>query len=55
MSRLNAAVIGLGVGERHIKGYLSDERCVIKKLCDFDQEKINEVAKNIKNLNLQRP
>ena len=45
MSRLNAAVIGLGVGERHITGYLSDERCVIKKLCDFDQEKINQVAK----------
>ena len=45
IKKLNVAIIGLGVGERHIVGYLSDERCVIKKLCDFNQDKINEVAK----------
>lgn len=45
LKKLNVAIIGLGVGERHLVGYISDKRCSVKKLCDFNQDKIKEVAK----------
>lgn len=45
IKKLNVAIIGLGVGERHIAGYRSEERCMIKKLCDFNEEKINQISK----------
>ena len=45
LKKLNAAIIGLGVGERHIDGYQSDERCTVTKLCDIDEKKLNEVGK----------
>lgn len=45
MKKLNAGVIGLGVGERHIAGYLSDDRCNVVKICDTNEKKLNEVAK----------
>ena len=45
IKKLNAGIIGLGVGERHITGYKSDQRCDIKKLCDFDREKISVLSK----------
>lgn len=45
LKKLNAGIIGLGVGERHIDGYHSDERCVVIKICDIDEKKLNEVAK----------
>jgi len=41
---LNAAVIGLGVGERHIQGYLSDSRCHVMALSDIDPEKLKDVS-----------
>ena len=37
MKRLRAAVIGLGVGERHAAGYESHPRCTVTALCDFDE------------------
>lgn len=41
---LNAAVIGLGVGERHIAGYEAEPRCRVVALCDTDPDKLAEVA-----------
>ena len=35
-NELNAAIIGLGVGERHISAYELDKRCKVTKLCDFN-------------------
>jgi len=43
-SRLKAAVIGLGVGERHIAGYESDPRCQVVTLCDIDAQRLAEVG-----------
>ena len=40
---LNAAVIGLGVGEQHIYGYQKHKKCIVKKICDFDNKKLIEV------------
>ena len=41
---LRAAIIGLGVGERHISGYEADSRCRVVALCDIDSVKLAEVA-----------
>jgi predicted dehydrogenase len=41
---LNAAIIGLGVGERHIEGYEADPRCRVTTLCDIDPQKLQEVS-----------
>jgi predicted dehydrogenase len=35
--KLNVGIIGLGVGESHIDGYLKHESCRIITLCDFDE------------------
>ena len=43
-SSLNAAVIGLGIGERHIIGYESDPRCKVVKICDINNSKLIEVG-----------
>ena len=39
-----AAVIGLGVGERHIAGFEQDHRCRVVALCDIDVEKLRSVG-----------
>lgn len=44
MSRLKAGVIGLGVGEQHIAAYEKHPACETVAICDFDQEKLNEVS-----------
>jgi predicted dehydrogenase len=41
---LRAAVIGLGVGERHVAGYEADSRCRVVALCDTDETKLCEVG-----------
>jgi predicted dehydrogenase len=41
---LKAAIIGLGVGERHIVGYESDPRCEVVALCDIDEERLQAVG-----------
>jgi predicted dehydrogenase len=41
---LRAAVIGLGVGERHIAGYEADPRCRVTTLCDIDADKLAAVG-----------
>jgi predicted dehydrogenase len=41
---LRAAIIGLGVGERHVAGYEADPRCRVVALCDTDPSKLAEVG-----------
>lgn len=41
---LKVGVIGLGVGEKHIEGYASDNRCRVVALSDFDGNKLTEVG-----------
>ena len=41
---MHAAVIGLGVGERHIAGYETDPRCRVVALCDIDPAKLADVG-----------
>lgn len=47
MSRtaLRAAVIGLGVGERHLATYEEYARCSVVALCDLDERRLEEVAR----------
>ncbi len=39
MKKLKAGIIGLGVGEKHIDGYLSHPACEVVALCDFNIDK----------------
>lgn len=39
MTKLRAAIIGLGVGETHIAGYRRHPECRVVSLCDFDEAK----------------
>jgi predicted dehydrogenase len=41
---LKAAVIGLGVGEKHISGFMSDPRCSVEMICDIDSDKLSAVG-----------
>jgi predicted dehydrogenase len=43
-SQLGVGVIGLGVGERHIGGYLKTGHCRVVALCDIDDTKLREVG-----------
>lgn len=41
---LKAAVVGLGVGEKHILGFESDPRCSVTMICDINRKILNEVG-----------
>ncbi|HZP68483.1 MAG TPA: Gfo/Idh/MocA family oxidoreductase [Pseudolabrys sp.] len=41
---LRAAIIGLGVGEKHIAGYEADPRCRVVALSDIDADKLRSVG-----------
>lgn len=41
---LNAAIIGLGVGEKHIEGYNAHSSCHVTDICDLSQAKLSEVS-----------
>ena len=49
---LKAAVIGLGVGERHISSYQSDPRCQVVALCDINEQRLHEVGAKYPNCRL---
>lgn len=40
---LNVAVIGMGVGEKHALAYDNHKETELKKICDFNKEKLKEV------------
>ena len=42
--RLRAAVIGLGVGAKHIAGYRSHPNCDVVAVCDFAPERLEQAA-----------
>ena len=44
MKEIHAGIIGLGVGEQHLLGFLKNKNCKVKLICDFDQKKLNEVS-----------
>ncbi len=45
LPQIKAAVIGLGVGERHIVSYESDPRCEVVTLCDINSARLDEVGR----------
>ena len=45
MSNLNVGVIGLGVGEQHIIGFLKSNNVKSVSIFDKDKKKINEIQK----------
>jgi len=45
MEKLNAGVIGLGVGEQHIIGYDTHPKSKVTMVCDFSKKKIEEYQK----------
>ena len=40
MKRLRAGIIGLGVGEQHVKAYLRNPHCNVVAICDFSEAKL---------------
>ena len=43
--RIRAAVIGLGVGEQHLRAYIDHPNCEVVWAADFDEAKLNEMSK----------
>ena len=44
MKEINVGIIGLGVGEQHLIGFIKNPNCKVELICDFDQKKLNEVS-----------
>lgn len=44
-NKIKVGVIGLGVGQRHIEGYLEHRDCEVKAICDFQKDKLNYVSR----------
>tara|TARA_B100000315_G_scaffold249652_1_gene281219 strand:- start:1114 stop:2124 length:1011 start_codon:yes stop_codon:yes gene_type:complete len=44
MKRYKAAIIGLGVGERHIESYVAHADVDLITLCDFDECKLKDIS-----------
>lgn len=45
MKKLKVGIIGLGVGEAHMEGYLKHPSCEVKTVCDLSKEKLEKVKK----------
>ena len=52
MKRYCAAIIGLGVGERHIESYIAHPDVDLVALCDFNDEKLKDVGSRYPEYNL---
>lgn len=52
MSSLRVGVIGLGVGEKHVRTYLKNPECRVVTLCDFSDEKLQWAKKEFPGINL---
>ena len=44
MNKLRVAVIGLGIGRKHIEGYRTHPGCEVAALCDLDEAKLSAMA-----------
>ena len=47
---LRVGIIGLGVGEQHILAIQNKEYGKITKICDFNENKLNSVLKNLSEI-----
>lgn len=45
MKQLRAGIIGLGVGEQHIRAYEEHPDCEVAAICDFDEQKLRDVGR----------
>ena len=45
MKTIKVGVVGLGVGEQHLKMYKDIDDCEIVAICDVDKIKLNKIAK----------
>ena len=50
MKKINAAVVGLGVGYFHAKSIINHKNFHLKKICDFDKKKLKEFKNEYKNV-----
>ncbi len=44
MNKLRVAVIGLGIGRKHVEGYRTHAGCEAVALCDLNEERLNAMA-----------
>ncbi|MBU1247252.1 MAG: Gfo/Idh/MocA family oxidoreductase [Proteobacteria bacterium] len=49
---LKAAVIGLGVGEKHAEAYHAHQKCSVAALCDLDATRLREVGERFPDARL---
>lgn len=52
MTYLKAGIVGLGVGEAHIRGYQEFSNCSVRALCDRDTAKLKETAVSYPDVSL---
>ena len=50
LKKYNIGIIGLGVGEQHLIGFLKNKKCNVKTICDFDRKKLKKIKKKYKNI-----
>ena len=50
MKKINAAVVGLGVGYFHAKSIINHKNFHLKKICDFDKKKLRDFKNKFKNV-----
>ncbi|MBN2734994.1 MAG: Gfo/Idh/MocA family oxidoreductase [Methanomicrobiaceae archaeon] len=43
MNNLRVGIIGLGVGEQHVKAYSDHPNCIVAGICDFSEEKLAKI------------
>jgi len=53
MAILNAAVIGMGVGEKHALAYENHQNIHLKTVCDFDLGKLNNLKTKFPNVSME--
>ena len=52
-SIINAGVIGLGVGKRHLDTYLSNNKINTVSVCDFNKRKYKDITSSKKNIKFE--
>lgn len=54
MKRLRAGVIGLGVGEQHVRAYLRNPDCTVRAVCDLSDEKLASAERDFPGVSLTK-
>jgi len=47
-SKLNVAIVGLGIGEKHLEAYLKNRHCLVRYVCDSNDQKVKEINERYK-------